>query len=113
MKMTINGRDISSHNYPYIIAELSANHNSDFERAKRIIFEAKQAGADAVKLQSYQAGKITLNSNRDEFLIKGIIPAHAARNDLQKVIPIAAYTVKIYHFGQFFDVVAKFFCPFF
>jgi len=70
MKMTINGRNISSHNYPYIIAELSANHNSDFERAKRIIFEAKHAGADAVKLQSYQAGKITLNSNRDEFLIK-------------------------------------------
>lgn len=59
--------------YPtYIIAEMSANHLQDFERAKAIIRTAKEIGADAVKLQSYRPDTITLDSKRPEFMaVKG------------------------------------------
>ena len=68
--MKINDRSIGSNFSPYIIAEMSANHNGDIENAFRIIEMAKRCGADAVKMQSYTADTITLNSNRDEFKIK-------------------------------------------
>jgi pseudaminic acid synthase len=55
----------------YIIAELSANHHQDFERAARLIDVAKDAGADAIKLQTYTPDTITIRSNRDEFRIGG------------------------------------------
>lgn len=55
----------------YVIAELSANHNQDFERAVRLIHAAKEAGADAVKLQTYTADTITIESDRVEFRIGG------------------------------------------
>ncbi|WP_346351153.1 pseudaminic acid synthase [Oceanimonas sp. AH20CE76] len=70
-EISINGRKIGLSNQPYIIAELSANHNGKLETALRIIEEAKKAGADAVKLQTYTADTITLNSNSEEFQIKG------------------------------------------
>ena len=54
----------------FIIAEMSANHCGDFELAKKIISAAKNAGADAVKIQTYTADTITINCKRDEFLIK-------------------------------------------
>lgn len=69
--MRINGREISARNSPYVIAELSANHNGDIEKAYRIIDEAKKAGADAVKLQTYRPDTITLNSDGDDFRITG------------------------------------------
>lgn len=56
---------------PYVIAELSANHNGKLETALRIIEEAKKAGADAVKLQTYKPDTITLNCDSDDFKIKG------------------------------------------
>jgi pseudaminic acid synthase len=55
----------------YLIAELSANHNHDFERAKRIVHAAREAGVDAVKLQTYTADTITTRSNQECFRIKG------------------------------------------
>lgn len=55
----------------FIIAEMSANHCGDFKLAKKIISAAKDAGADAVKIQTYTADTITIDSKRDEFLIKG------------------------------------------
>ncbi|MBD63440.1 MAG: pseudaminic acid synthase [Gammaproteobacteria bacterium] len=67
----INKRKISSKHYPYVIAELSANHNGSIEIAKKIIEEAKKANADAVKLQTYTADTITLNSNKEDFQIHG------------------------------------------
>jgi pseudaminic acid synthase len=55
----------------YIIAELSANHNQDFSQAVRIIEAAKNAGANAVKLQTYTADTITIACDREEFRIGG------------------------------------------
>jgi len=55
----------------YVIAELSANHNQDFAQAVRIIEEAKAAGADAVKLQTYTPDTITIRSDREYFKIGG------------------------------------------
>ncbi|HVK99654.1 MAG TPA: pseudaminic acid synthase [Dongiaceae bacterium] len=67
----IAGRRIAADAEPYVVAELSANHNGKLSTALNIITEAKKAGADAVKLQTYTADTITLNSNADEFQIKG------------------------------------------
>jgi N-acetylneuraminate synthase len=54
-----------------VIAELSANHNGKLETALRIIEEAKKAGADAVKLQTYKPDTITLNCDSEDFKIRG------------------------------------------
>lgn len=55
----------------YIIAEMSANHNGSLQNALDTIKAAKDSGADAIKLQTYTADTITLNSNRNDFIIKG------------------------------------------
>ncbi|MEJ5139570.1 MULTISPECIES: pseudaminic acid synthase [Acinetobacter] len=70
-KITINNRDIGTGFPPYIIAELSANHNGSLDTALKIIEEAKRCGADAIKLQTYSADTITLNSQTEEFMIRG------------------------------------------
>ena len=71
MKIKINNREIGDNQPPYIIAEMSANHNGKIENAKKIIKEAKTAGADAVKIQTYTADTITFNSKKEDFLIHG------------------------------------------
>ena len=55
----------------YIVAEMSANHNQDFERAVKLIQASKEAGADAVKLQTYTPDTITIQSDRPESIIGG------------------------------------------
>ena len=65
----INQRKIGPGEPVYVIAELSANHNQDFEQAVRIIHAAKDAGADAVKLQTYTADTITIESDQECFRI--------------------------------------------
>lgn len=69
--ISIVGRNIGSEYPPYIIAELSANHNGSIETALEIIKQAKRCGADAVKLQTYKADTITLNSRNEDFMIRG------------------------------------------
>ena len=68
--ISIENRKISKDNQPYIIAEMSANHNGDIENAFKIIKEAKNSGADAVKIQTYTADTITLKSKNEDFIIK-------------------------------------------
>ena len=68
--ITINNHKIGADYAPYIIAEMSANHNGSLQTAFKIIDEAKKAGADAVKLQTYTADTITLNSRNPEFMIQ-------------------------------------------
>ena len=70
-KIQINGRDIGTDFPPYIIAELSANHNGSLDTALKIIEQAKLCGADAIKLQTYKADTITLDSRNEEFMIRG------------------------------------------
>lgn len=57
--------------YPYIIAEMSANHGNDINKAIEIIHEAKKAGAHAIKIQTYTADTLTLDCNKPEFEAKG------------------------------------------
>lgn len=69
--ISIAGRRIAADAPPYIIAELSANHNGKLETALKLIEEAKKAGADAVKLQTYTADTITLDCDSEDFQIHG------------------------------------------
>lgn len=66
----IEGRCIGKGYAPYIVAEMSGNHNCEIERAFRIIDAAKASGADAVKIQTYKPETITIDHDGDEFLIK-------------------------------------------
>jgi len=67
--MKIDGREISNDAPPYIIAEISANHNGSIDAALKLIEIAKRAGAEAVKLQTYTPDTITLDSNLPDFQI--------------------------------------------
>ena len=67
----ISGRPIGPQYAPYVIAEMSANHNGDLSKALQLISIAKARGADAVKIQTYRADTITLNSDAPEFIING------------------------------------------
>src|SRR5438105_4919914 len=69
MSMTIAGRRIGPGEPPYVIAELSANHNGDIERAFAILDMAKAAGADAIKLQTYRPDTITIDHDGPGFRI--------------------------------------------
>lgn len=70
-QIEIAGRLIGPAHLPYVIAELSANHNGNLETALRLIEEAKKAGADAVKLQTYKPDTITLDCDSEDFKIRG------------------------------------------
>ena len=67
---SINGRLIGAGQRTYIIAELSANHCHSFEQACEIVQLAKSAGADAIKLQTYTADTITIDCEREPFIIQ-------------------------------------------
>lgn len=69
--ITIAGTRIAVDSAPYVIAEMSANHNGVIENAFKIIEAAKSAGADAVKLQTYRPDTITLDSDAEDFCIHG------------------------------------------
>lgn len=69
--ITIAGRRIAADAPPYVIAELSANHNGRLDTALAIVEAAKKAGADAVKLQTYRPDTITLDSDGPGFVIEG------------------------------------------
>jgi len=67
----IDGQKIGLDHPPYIIAELSANHNGDIQRAYKIMEIAKEAGASAIKLQSYTHETITMDCDNEDFMIRG------------------------------------------
>lgn len=69
--IAIAGRQIGPNYAPYMIAEMSGNHNGDIGRAYALIEAAKDAGADAVKLQTYTADTITIDHDSSDFKING------------------------------------------
>lgn len=71
--MEIGKREVSKESPVFIIAELSANHNGSIDTAIETIRAAKRAGADAIKLQTYTADTMTLDSLKEDFIIKGTI----------------------------------------
>lgn len=78
--MNIAGREIGSHLPPYIIAELSCNHSGSFNKALALIDAAKEAGADAVKLQTYTPAELTTDPELTKVYQKAKTPRdwHAA-----------------------------------
>lgn len=71
MYLEINNRPIGANHPPYIIAELSANHNGSLERALQTIDAAKKTGVDAIKLQTYTADTMTIDVDLPDFRIEG------------------------------------------
>jgi pseudaminic acid synthase len=70
-EIRIYGRPIGMGHPPYVIAEMSANHNGSIDTALAIIDRAKSAGADAVKIQTYRPDTITLDCDSEDFQIHG------------------------------------------
>ena len=67
---SINGREIGREHRVYLVAEMSANHGQDFDRAVEILKAAKRSGADAIKLQTYTADTLTIDCSNEYFQIK-------------------------------------------
>ena len=82
--MRINNRSIGPKYPVYIVAEMSANHNQNFDQAVATIKAAKRAGADAIKLQTYTPDTMTLNCDTKYFKIKGTIWEGQTLYDLYK-----------------------------
>jgi pseudaminic acid synthase len=91
--MKIDTFSINNESKVFIIAELSANHNGSIEVAIETIKAAKRAGADCIKLQTYTADTITLDSRKEDFMIKGTIWEGKNLYDLYK----EAYTPWEWH----------------
>ncbi len=71
VKIRIGEREVGEGSPAYIVAEMSANHNQDYGRAVEIVHAAAEAGADAIKLQTYTADTITIDSDKPYFRISG------------------------------------------
>ncbi|SDL80956.1 N-acetylneuraminate synthase [Salinimicrobium catena] len=95
--MKIGNRTIGGEESVFIIAELSANHNGNLDTALETIKAAKRAGADCIKLQTYTPDTITIDSQKDDFLIKGTIWEGRNLYDLYK----EAYTPWEWHQALF------------
>ena len=83
--ITIAGRAIGVGHPAFIVAELSANHHQDLQTAVTLVREARRAGADAVKLQTYTPDTMTLNLDAPGFRIIG--GPWAGRNAVRPVTP--------------------------
>ncbi len=70
-QIEINGRRIGPGYPTYIVAELSANHQQEYEQAEKLVHAAKEVGADAVKLQTYTPDTLTIQSEEEAFQVSG------------------------------------------
>ena len=67
----IDGKRIGEDYSPYIVAEMSGNHNREISNALALIKKAKECGADAIKLQTYKANTITIDHDGPDFIVNG------------------------------------------
>ena len=100
--MQIGKFNINSNSKVFIIAELSANHNGNLSTAIETICAAKRAGADCIKLQTYTADTITIDSDNPDFIIKDTIWSGRKLYDLYK----EAYTPWEWH-KRLYDVAKE------
>jgi N-acetylneuraminate synthase len=105
---SIAGRPIGPGHPPYLIAEMSGNHKGELSTALRLIDAAKEAGADAVKLQTYTADTITIDHDGPEFQLTGGLWAGRSLYDLYQ----EAHTPWDWH-GPLFEHAAKVGIPLF
>ncbi len=84
--MIINGRKICVNETPYIIAEMSNNHMNDLKKAFRLVEIAKKSGADAIKIQTYNADSLTIDCNKSDFIIPDPLWKGRTYYDLYKEI---------------------------
>ena len=80
----INNTVISNNNTPYVVAELSGNHNGSIDKAMALVKASKEAGANAIKLQTYTPDTITMDCNKSEFIVKEGLWAGRTLYDLYK-----------------------------
>jgi N-acetylneuraminate synthase len=80
--LEIDGRRIGPGHPTFVIAELSGNHGHDLDRTRRLVVAAKEAGADAVKLQTYTADTLTLRSDLPHFRLQGTVWQGRTLHDL-------------------------------
>lgn len=116
--MKIAGRNVGLAERPYLIAEMSGNHNQSLERALAIVDAAAQAGADAIKLQTYTADTMTLNVRGPGFVIEDAESPWAGRQlyelyeeahtpwDWHRPIMARAATHGLHCFSSPFDATA-------
>ena len=88
---------------PVFIAEISANHNGNINNAKKLILAAKKNGADIVKLQTYEPRNMTIDSSRNDFLVKDIATHTFIKN----------FIVYSYFIINFFSHLVCFYQPIF
>lgn len=99
--MQIDGRSIGPDQPPYVIAEISNNHLADPERACRLIEIAAKAGADAVKIQTYDADALTIDSDRPEFVIRTAPWAGKTYYGLYREIALpASFTERLFNVAR-------------
>src|SRR5216110_1041339 len=91
--LQIGKRRIGSGEPTYIVAEMSANHNQDLDEAIKIVHAAAEAGADAIKLQTYTPDTMTIDCDNEHFTIKGTLWNDRNLYDLYK----EAYTPWEWH----------------
>ena len=84
-EIKIADRPVGGDNPVYVVAEMSANHLQSYDRAVEIIHAAAEAGADAIKLQTYTADTITIDSDEPCFRITLMIPGLRLPNDMATI----------------------------
>ncbi len=103
--ITIDNRKIGLENSPYVIAEMSANHNGDINNAYKIIDMAKTAGADAVKLQTYKADTLTIDSKLPDFqLTEGLWAGQSLYNLYESAFMPWEWHELLFDYGKQADI---------
>ncbi len=103
--MKITDRPIGLENSPYVIAEMSANHNGDINNAYKIIDMAKTAGADAVKLQTYKADTLTIDSKLPDFqLTEGLWAGQSLYNLYESAFMPWEWHELLFDYGKQADI---------